>query len=129
MAFESDETQALREKKIKDFMQETLKPNPDLKKHIYEKIEINSKNGVVFGVLEPASDELKTCTVKEEKVEIKKEGKREYFYILWEQNGAFRLDYFFDLESAENITKNWNEKGKKAVVITTNQLKELQLKK
>jgi len=99
------------------------------KRKIYEKIEINSKNGVVFGVLEPASDELKTCTVKEEKVEIKKEEKKEYFYILYMQNGVHRLAVFNDLGSAKSNAKNWNEKGMKATVITGSQLNQLKSSK
>lgn len=59
--------------------------------------------------------------------QIKKyqEESKEYFYILWKQNGAFRLADFYDLESAENTANEWNQKGKNAIVITTNQLNQL----
>lgn len=96
---------------------------------IYGKIEINSKHGVVFAELEPASDELKTCTVKEETKEIKKEVKTEYFYILYMQNGVHRLAVFNDLGSAKSNAKNWNEKGMKAVVVTGRQLLQLKSSK
>jgi len=96
---------------------------------IYEKIEIKSKHGVVFAELEPASDELKTCTVKEETKEIKKEVKTEYFYILYMQNGVHRLAVFGDLGIAKSNEKNWNEKGMKAVVVTGSQLNQLKSSK
>lgn len=97
---------------------------------IYGKIEIKSKHGVVFAELEPASDELKTCTVKEETKEIKKEVKTEYFYILYEVNGVFRLaDFGGSEERTKSNTKNWNEKGMKATVITGSQLNQLKSSK
>lgn len=59
-----------------------------------------------------------------------KELKTEYFYILYEVNGVFRLAYLGGTEAqTKSKAKNWNEKGKKAVVITGSQLNQLKSSK
>lgn len=92
-----------QKKKIKEIQEKILTPSPEAQKDIEEKTGL--------------------------KVEIKKEVKTEYFYILYMQNGVHRLAVFGDLGIAKSNVKNWNEKGMKAVVVTGSQLLQLKSSK
>ena len=93
-----------QKKKIKEIQAKILTPSPEAQKDIEEKTGL--------------------------KVEIKKEVKTEYFYILYEVNGVFRLaDFGGSEEKTKSNAKNWNEKGMKAVVVTGSQLLQLKSSK
>lgn len=105
----------------------------NLKTWAPNKVTIKAINDVDsgIGVTEHESTEImfESFGVESAK-EIKKEVKTEYFYILYEVNGVFRLaDFGGSEEKTKSNVKNWNEKGMKAVVVTGSQLNQLKSSK
>jgi len=103
----------------------------NLKNWIPNKVTIKAINDVDsgIGVTTHESTEAMFESFGVDVKEIKKEEKKEFFYILYMKNGVHRLAVFNDLGSAKSNAKNWNEKGVKAVVVTGRQLLQLKSSK